>query len=281
VVVFRRLSVIAVVGFAVSSSSATASGPILFTVVPTFADPAVVTPGSAPYALPGSQKELALDRGALARTRREEQLQAVAVARAENASASAVLLSDQLDADKRVFQLELARSTSAAKITQLEQAIPALELALQPTPLASIDPFAGSLATQLGEQAVTIAEQYLGIPYQWGGASPLGGFDCSGLTMFVYGQLGVPLPHYAAAQWNQGPRIDSSQLQPGDLVFFEPRTNGPGHVGIYVGGDQFIEAPHTGDVVKIASISEEAAALEFVGATRPYALSTQMNMLGY
>ena len=98
--------------------------------------------------------------------------------------------------------------------------------------------------------------QYLGIKYQWGGASPDGGFDCSGLVMYVYGQMGVSLPHYTGAQWNVGVPVSRSDLQPGDLVFFD----GLGHVGIYIGGGQFIHAPHTGDVVKISSLSGYYAA---------------------
>jgi cell wall-associated NlpC family hydrolase len=98
--------------------------------------------------------------------------------------------------------------------------------------------------------AVGIAMQYLGTPYVWGGASP-GGFDCSGFVMYVFGQVGVSLPHNAAAQYGYGMPVSQDQLQPGDLVFF----NGLGHVGIYIGGGQFIHSPHTGDVVKISSIS--------------------------
>jgi hypothetical protein len=124
----------------------------------------------------------------------------------------------------------------------------------------------------LGGQAVALAYQFLGVPYTWGGATPFG-FDCSGLTMYVYAQLGIQLPHYAADQWQMLPHVDASQLEPGDLVFFEPRSNGPGHVGIFAGGDNFIEAPHTGDVVKIASLSQEAAETGYVGAARPSALA--------
>lgn len=71
------------------------------------------------------------------------------------------------------------------------------------------------------------------------------------------------------AQYYDTAHIDPSQLQPGDLVFFEPRSDGPGHVGMYVGDDVFIEAPHTGDVVKFARLSAEALKEGFVGATRP------------
>jgi cell wall-associated NlpC family hydrolase len=102
----------------------------------------------------------------------------------------------------------------------------------------------------LGGQAVAIAERYLGVPYVWGGGSP-SGFDCSGLVMYVYGQLGVSLPHNAAAQYDALPHVSEGDLEPGDLVFFD----GLGHVGIYIGGGMMIHAPHTGTVVQISSLS--------------------------
>jgi cell wall-associated NlpC family hydrolase len=97
---------------------------------------------------------------------------------------------------------------------------------------------------------VGIAMRYLGIPYVWGGASPHG-FDCSGFVMYVYAQIGVSLPHSSYAMMGMGAAVSMSQLQPGDLVFF----SGGSHMGIYIGGGQFIHAPHTGDVVKISSLS--------------------------
>lgn len=108
---------------------------------------------------------------------------------------------------------------------------------------------------------VSIALQYLGVPYVWGGASPATGFDCSGLVMYVFAQVGISLPHNAAAQYGYGVPVPYDQLQPGDLVFFE----GLGHVGIYIGGGQFIHAPHTGDVVRISSLSDHGG---YVGARR-------------
>jgi peptidoglycan DL-endopeptidase CwlO len=110
---------------------------------------------------------------------------------------------------------------------------------------------------------VGIAMQYLGTPYVWAGASP-GGFDCSGLVMYVFSQVGVSLPHNAAEQYGYGVPVSRDQLQPGDLVFFD----GLGHVGIYIGNDQFIHAPHTGDVVKISSLSDPWYSATYVGARR-------------
>lgn len=110
---------------------------------------------------------------------------------------------------------------------------------------------------------VGIAMQYLGVPYKWGGSSP-SGFDCSGFTMYVYAQVGVSLPHYTGSQWGMGVPVAKSDLQPGDLVFF----NGLGHMGIYVGGGSFIHAPHTGDVVKISSLSQDWYANTYMGARR-------------
>jgi cell wall-associated NlpC family hydrolase len=121
-----------------------------------------------------------------------------------------------------------------------------------------------------GTRAVAIAERYLGVPYLWGGADPLTGFDCSGFAMFVYAQLGVNLTHYTGAQWYEGTRVPPSQLEPGDLVFFEPSARGPQHEGIYIGNGQFIQAPHTGDVVKISSLDQPSYLFGYVGAVRPW-----------
>jgi cell wall-associated NlpC family hydrolase len=141
-----------------------------------------------------------------------------------------------------------------------------------PFPVLTFDPRAWLVAhpgTAAGDAAVAIAEQYLGVPYRWGGATPSTGFDCSGLTQFVYAQLGVWLPHYAAAQFLAYARVDPTQLEPGDLVFFEPKPDGPGHVAIYAGGDVIVEAPHTGAVVRLGSLTGAATSLGFLGAVRP------------
>ncbi|HJZ61267.1 MAG TPA: NlpC/P60 family protein [Miltoncostaeaceae bacterium] len=115
--------------------------------------------------------------------------------------------------------------------------------------------------TGANSAAASDALKFLGTPYVWGGAAP-GGFDCSGLASYVYGKLGISVPHFTGAIWSKFPKVPESNLQAGDLVFF----NGGGHVGIYLGGGQFVHAPHTGDVVKVSSLSSHGG---YVGAVRP------------
>jgi cell wall-associated NlpC family hydrolase len=128
--------------------------------------------------------------------------------------------------------------------------------------------YSGSIAAKAAppERAalVTYAKRFLGTPYRWGGASPAG-FDCSGLTSFVYGKFGVRMAHYTRAQYAAYRKIGRHQLRPGDLVFFD----GLGHTGIYVGRGRFIHATHTGDHVRISRLSERWYSQRYAGAVRP------------
>jgi cell wall-associated NlpC family hydrolase len=109
---------------------------------------------------------------------------------------------------------------------------------------------------------VDIAKSYIGTPYRWGASGP-NAFDCSGFTSYVYRQVGVSLPHSSRAQYGCGERVSRANLQPGDLVFFgKSRIH---HVGIYVGGGQYIHAPYTGASVRIDSMSRS----DYAGACRP------------
>ena len=112
---------------------------------------------------------------------------------------------------------------------------------------------------------VSVAAQYLGVPYVWAGATP-SGFDCSGLVQYVFAQLGISLPHNTVAQWHDpiAVSVPRDALQPGDLVFF----NRLDHVGIYIGGGYFIDAPHTGTDVRIDSLSDGWYASNYDGAKR-------------
>ena len=123
-------------------------------------------------------------------------------------------------------------------------------------------PLAGPLPSGGGNAgAVAVAMEQLGTPYVWGGAAP-GGFDCSGLASYAYARIGKSVPHYTGAIWSSFPQVPSGSLAPGDLVFF----NGGGHMGIYIGNGQFVHAPHTGDVVRVANLSDRG---DYMGAVRP------------
>jgi cell wall-associated NlpC family hydrolase len=113
----------------------------------------------------------------------------------------------------------------------------------------------------LGDRAALLALHEVGKPYVWGGGGP-GGFDCSGLTSWVYGKLGVALPHNAAAQFGVGRSIGRSKLRRGDLLFF----HGLGHVGLYLGGGRMVHAPQSGrsEVVRLA----DHYAVRLVGVRR-------------
>ena len=125
-----------------------------------------------------------------------------------------------------------------------------------------------SAPSAAAQHAIQVASQYLGTPYRFGGASPQTGFDCSGLAQYAYGQSGVSLPRVAADQYTVGQPVDRASLQPGDLIFFRDSTGYIHHEAIYLGGDRFIQAPHTGDVVKISSLDDPYYAGQFAGGRR-------------
>ncbi len=112
----------------------------------------------------------------------------------------------------------------------------------------------------VGVQALRYALTRVGDPYIWGAAGP-SAFDCSGLVVWSFAQIGISLPHYTGYLWNSGVHVSRSQLEPGDLVFFFPDI---GHVGIYVGGGMMVDAPTYGQPVQVQPVFWSA----YVGAVR-------------
>jgi len=116
-------------------------------------------------------------------------------------------------------------------------------------------------------KAATLVQKYLGTPYVWGGAHP-GGFDCSGLVQYVNGKVGISCPRTTYAQWDAGTPVGKKGLQPGDAVFFkgsDPKGGKPGHEGMYIGNGKYVEAPHTGAVVRVSNLAD---AKDYMGARR-------------
>ena len=116
---------------------------------------------------------------------------------------------------------------------------------------------------KLGVRAVKYARLFIGVPYVWGGSSPRTGFDCSGFVRYVYQHFGVSLPHSSYGDESYGRRVLRKYLKPGDLVFFA----GGSHVGIYVGRHRVIDAPHSGAVVHISTMTDWYS-YEYDGARR-------------
>jgi NlpC/P60 family len=138
---------------------------------------------------------------------------------------------------------------------------------------AELDVFGADGARSAGPgalAAVATAKEYLGTPYRWGGSTPQTGFDCSGLVQWAYAKAGIRLPRTSEQQIlaPNGRPVDRRHLIPGDLVFFRDSSGDVHHVGISLGGDKFINAPHTGDVVKVASLKEPYYAQQFTGGRR-------------
>jgi cell wall-associated NlpC family hydrolase len=115
-------------------------------------------------------------------------------------------------------------------------------------------------ANTIGAQALRWALSRRGSAYVWGAAGPHA-FDCSGLVMWAYAQVGISLPHFTGAQWNMGIHVGRGQLQPGDLVFFYPDI---GHVGLYLGNGLMVDAPDFGEVVQVQPVTWAY----YVGAVR-------------
>lgn len=208
--------------------------------------------------------------------REGEQLALQAEASARAASIEAQVAAQQRFVDSLNGEVKALVAAEEARLAA-EAAERARQAATATRPAGSIgvarqatDP--GSLASPHPE-ALDIGLRYLGVPYVWGGSTPAG-FDCSGLTSYVYAELGIDIPRTSQSQYRAGQHIASDRLdllQPGDLVFFG--TDGDPehvhHVGIYAGGGSYLHAPYTGAVVRVDSLRDRIAARgDYVGASR-------------
>lgn len=174
---------------------------------------------------------------------------AAAAAAAERAAAEAAA-ADQTVSRENSTREPIANNTgNTAPTAPSAPSTPSAPQEVTPAP-------APSAPSGNGSSVVSKAYAYLGVPYVWGGSSP-SGFDCSGLTSYVYKQAGVSLPRTARAQQNFGTKVSLSALQAGDLVFWGSPAH---HVGIYIGGGKYIHAPQTGDVVKVSTLKGATSA---------------------
>lgn len=144
-----------------------------------------------------------------------------------------------------------------------------LKAVSQPVKAAPNSPnaFIQGPASPRAKGALALAQDYIGTPYKWGGESP-NGFDCSGLLQYVWSKQGVSIPRTSYDQFTHGIAVNKSELQPGDAVFFtgsDPKNGLPGHVGMYIGGGRFVEAPHSGSSVHVSYLQGRS---DFVGARR-------------
>jgi cell wall-associated NlpC family hydrolase len=162
---------------------------------------------------------------------------------------------DRLTAQQRAQMLAAQRARAAAEEARAAAALraeaaqrAARDASRVPNPVASPQ---SSNGASIAARAVAAAMTKLGRPYVWAAAGP-NSFDCSGLVQWAYRQAGVATAHYTGTFWNTYRHVSRSELRPGDLVFFYPDHH---HVGIYIGGGKMINAPQTGDVVKIASVA--------------------------
>jgi peptidoglycan DL-endopeptidase CwlO len=170
--------------------------------------------------------------------------------------------SAQLVKDKAIVAQQAAVAASQVALAKIRNAAPKIRKSVpsvkQVTQVA-VSTASSSVVSRGGgasfssNSVLAYASNFLGVPYVWGGTSP-SGFDCSGFTQYVYAHFGVNLPRVSESQQNVGTLESRASLQPGDLVFFGSPAH---HVGIYVGNGNMINAPHTGDVVKIQTLNSD------------------------
>ena len=158
-------------------------------------------------------------------------------------------LENQMNGKKKLILAKIDKVNSAA----MKQAMDIFEQTGQ-YPKVTIP-----TANTVGAQALQAAISRLGYPYIWGAAGPTS-FDCSGLVMWAYQQVGISLPHFTVSQYNSGVHVSRNDLEPGDLIFFFSNIS---HVGMYIGNGMMIDAPNSGAVVRVGPLFGD-----YVGAVR-------------
>ena len=146
-------------------------------------------------------------------------------------------------------EIELEEDSNAYVASDYVDVRYALPEAIKFSPLEEKANAAASLRTQI----VNYALQFLGNPYVWGGTSLTKGADCSGFTLSVFGHFGISLPHYSGSQANMGKAVKSSEMRPGDLVFYANSKGTINHVGIYIGNGQIVNAASRRSGIKIST----------------------------
>jgi cell wall-associated NlpC family hydrolase len=169
----------------------------------------------------------------------------------------------QLIAQQQAEEAAAARARAAQVVAAQTQATTAYSDTAVGASAATPDNSSVVVPPSSYSGVVGAAMQEVGVPYVWAGDSP-SGFDCSGLVMYAYSQVGVSLPHSSYAMESVGTAVPRGQLEPGDIVFFD----GGGHVGIYIGGGEFVHAPHTGTDVQVSSLDSGSYASSYDGARR-------------
>jgi cell wall-associated NlpC family hydrolase len=211
-----------------------------------------------------AQAQVQAEQNAINQNAAEVQQQKNALAQEQGQIAQLVQQQEEAEA-------AAAAQAAAAKVAAAQAAAAAQQSAgsgATGATLAGLNDAAPPPTAAGGAGAVQAAESQLGVPYVWGGESPKGsadpGFDCSGLTAWSWGQVGVPLPHYSGAQMDDSTPVPISDLEPGDLLFYGP--GGDTHVAMYIGPGTMVEAPYTGAVVWNTALRLGG---DFVGAGRP------------
>src|SRR5262245_34138335 len=136
-------------------------------------------------------------------------------------------------------------------------------------PMPAPAPSAGATDNPVGLEIAQAAEALVGAPYRYGGSGP-DTFDCSGLVSYVHHQFGFSTPRTAAQQFAAANPVARSDLRAGDLVFFRLHGGSVSHVGIYIGGNEFVHAPQTGTRVRVANLDDDYYRARYAGGGRLY-----------